>query len=76
MNVDELMSDVPDDAGPSSHGHVATKNGNGTPSGSGDDAPTWNTKKCRDECLNIRSRMLDSNFSFSMFLLGLVGFFL
>lgn len=75
MNIDEVMSDVPD-AGTSSHGYVATKNSNSTPSGSGDDAPTWNTKKFRDECLNIRSRMLDSNFSFSVFLLaGLIRFF-
>lgn len=64
MNIDEVMSDVPD-AGTSSHGYVATNNSNTTPSGSGDDAPTWNTKKFRDECLNIKSRMLDANFSFS-----------
>jgi hypothetical protein len=64
MNMDEIMSDVPD-AGTSSHGYFATNNSNNTPSGSGDDAPAWNTKKFRDECLNIKSRMLDLNFSFS-----------
>lgn len=69
MNIDEIMSDVPD-AGTSLQGYFATKNSNGTPSGSGDDAPTWNTKKFREECLNIRSRMLDPNFSFSMFVLA------
>ena len=44
----------------------ASKNGI-TPSGSGDDAPSWNTKKFREECASLKSRMTDGNFSVGMY---------
>ncbi|KAK1832802.1 hypothetical protein QBC39DRAFT_370551 [Podospora conica] len=66
MNTDELMSDVhdanPDSNDPSTSGYAAAAKN--TPSGSGDDDPTWNTKKFRDECTSLKSRMLDPSFSF------------